>query len=179
MLPTSLTRCFEWSVNFNIKASYSGVGVGSVGTAAWQVSWAWGFQCWQRIWRKKKESVRRSNGFGIEVDSNPTFPPDLLLESASLWLRTRCHSYTLFGLTCWVQPWPKAQGHEFSKWAASAQPTQRLLHWHRSAPSATAAQLRQKMKILLRSLGVAVSPEHLTNNEHIWKYLYFYNTHKS
>lgn len=88
MLPTSLTRCFEWSVHFNIKASYSGIGVGSVGTAACQVSWARGFQGWQRAWRKKKYSVRRNNGFGIEVDWNPTFPPDLLLESASLWLST-------------------------------------------------------------------------------------------
>lgn len=164
MLPTSLTRCFEWSVHFNIKASYSGVGAGSVGTAACQVSWARGLQCWQRRWRKKKGSVRRKNGFGIKVNWNATFPPGLWLESASLWLSTPCHPHTLSGLTCWE--WPKVPGHELPKWAASLQPTRRLLLWHRSDPSVRGAQLRQKMKILLRSLGLAVSPKHLTHDGH-------------
>lgn len=111
------------------------------------------------------------------MDWNATFPPDLLLESASLWLSTRCHPYSLFGLTCWVRP--KVPGHEFPRRAASAQPTPRLLLWHRSAPSVKGAQLRQKMKILLRCLSVAVSLKHLTNDGHIWKCLYFYNTHTS
>lgn len=170
MLPTSLTRRFEWSVNFNIKSSYSGVGVGRVGTAACQVSWAWGFQCWQRIWRKKKESVRRNNGLGMEVDWNPTFPPELWLQSASLWLSTPPCGATL---TPWLAS-PVEADQRFPKWGASLQPTQRLAP---SAPSVRGAQLRQKMKILLRSLGVAVSPKHLKNDGHIWKYIYFYNIH--
>lgn len=163
MLPTSLTRCFEWSANFNIKASYSGIGVGNVGTAACQVSWAWGFQFWQRIWRKKEESIRRNHGFRMNVDWNATFPPDLLLESASLWLSTRCHPHTWSGLTCGA--WPKVSGREFPKGAASVQPNRRLLLWHRCDPSVRGAQLRQKMKILLRSLGVAVSLKWWVNLE--------------
>lgn len=169
MLPTNLREVVWVIVHLNIKASYSGAGVG-VGKTACQVSWTRGFVCWQRLWRRSKQSLRRNHGIGIQVDQNDRFSHEPLFESASLWVRILWHDYLhVCGPTCWVHLWPKV-GNLWPR----CQSDQSLLHCQHIAHSERGTNRlglidacggswdrmqSQEVKVLWWSLGVAMPRE--------------------